>query len=111
MDTLKIAYKILYGLEHKGKTDYMGAVISPAKLGVPEDKWLEVIQSLLAEGYVYGVKIQKDILGNQMVDIKTARITIKGAEYLHENSTMRKFAKIATDVIEIAADAAGIVKL
>lgn len=42
MDTPQIAYKILYSLEHKEKADYMGAVISPAKLGSQEDKWLEV---------------------------------------------------------------------
>lgn len=101
MDTLKIAYKILYSLEHKKQADYMGALIGPAKLDVSDSEWMDVIQSLLDEGYISGVKIKTDILGNQMVDIKNVRITMKGAEYLHENSAMRKFAKIATDVIEI----------
>ena len=84
MDTLKTAYKILYSLEHKKKADYM-----------------DVIRSLLDEGYIAGVKIQMDIIGNQMVDIENARITLKGAEYLRENGAMRKFAQIATDVISI----------
>lgn len=102
MNTLHIAYKILYSLEHDGKSDYMGKLISPAALDVPEDKWLEVLQTLLDEGYISGVKIGKDVLGNQYVDVKHAKITMKGAEYLSENSTMKKFAKIATDVITIA---------
>lgn len=101
MDTLKTAYKILYSLEHKKKADYMGKLISPAKLDVSEGEWLDVIRSLLDEGYIAGVKIQMDIIGNQMVDIENARITLKGAEYLRENGAMRKFAQIATDVISI----------
>lgn len=101
MDTLQIAYRILYELEHKEKADYMGWRISPAALNVDEDKWLEVLQTLLDEEYITGVKIGKDILGNQYADVKRAKITMKGAEYLSENSTMKKFAKIATNVITI----------
>ena len=101
MDTLQTAYKILYSLEHKKKADYMGVLISPAKLGVSEAEWLDVIQALLDEGYISGVKIQKDLLGDQMVDIEHARITLKGAEYLRDNSAMRKIAQVATDVISI----------
>ena len=98
MDTLQIAYKILYSLEHKEKADYMGQLVSPQKLDVPEDKWLEVLQTLQDEGYVTGAKISKDILGNQYIDVRKLRITLKGAEYLSENSTMKRLAKAATDV-------------
>lgn len=101
MDTLQIAYKILYSLEHKKKADYMGQIISPAALDVPADKWLDVLQTLLDEGYVSGARVGKDILGNQYADVKNIKITVKGAEYLSENSTMRKIAKVATDVITI----------
>ena len=101
MDTLKTAYKILYSLEHKKKADYMGELISPAKLDVSEGELLDVIRALRDEGDIAGVKIQMDIIGNQMVDIENARITLKGAEYLRENGAMRKFAQIATDVISI----------
>lgn len=101
MNTLQIAYKILYELEHKEKQDYMGQLISPAALKVEEDKWLEVLQSLLDENYISGVKIGKDVLGNQYVDVKNAKITMKGAEYLSENSAMKKFAQIATNVISV----------
>lgn len=102
MDTLKIAYKILYNLEHKKPSAYLGTMIGPAKLGVPEEKWLEVIRSLLDEQYIAGITIQEDILGHQMVDIENARITLKGAEYLHENSAMAKLGQLAANVIDIA---------
>lgn len=101
MDTLQTAYKILYSLEHKKKADYMGVLIGPEKLGVPEDKWLDVLRALLDDGYIAGVKLQQDILGNQMVDIENARITLKGAEYLRENSVMAKFAQAATNIISV----------
>ncbi len=101
MDTLQIAYKILHSLEYETKADYMGQLISPDRLDVPEDKWLEVLETLSDEGYISGVKVSKDILGNQYVDVKKAKITMKGAEYLKENSTMKKFGRIATDVITI----------
>lgn len=101
MDTLEIAYKILYSLETGKKADYMGKLISPEKLDVPEDKWLDVIQTLSDEGYISGVSFKNDILGRTKVDIAHARITVKGAEYLYENSTMKKIGKIATDVITV----------
>ena len=101
MDTLQIAYKILHSLETKKKADYMGTIISPQRLGIEDDEWLDVIRALLDEGYVAGISIKPDIIGNVNVDIRSARITLKGAEYLHENSAMRKLAKIATDVITI----------
>ena len=101
MNTLQTAYKILHSLETGKKADYMGVLISPEKLGVSEDEWLDVMRSLIEEGYISGVKITEDIIGNTHVDIESARITLKGAEYLHENSAMKKFAKVATDIIEI----------
>lgn len=99
MDTLKVAYKILYALEHRGSEKYTGQIISPAALGVPEDKWFEVMDTLIDEGYIAGVKIGKDILGERFADIEHAKITMKGAEYLSENGTMKKIAKIATNII------------
>lgn len=104
MDTLQIAYKILHSLETGKKADYMGKIIGPQALDVPEDKWLEVLKTLRDEGYISGVRISKDIVGDLRVDIKEAHITMKGAEYLHENSAMQKIAKVATDVIKVAAD-------
>lgn len=101
MNTLQIAYKILYSLEHKNKVDYMGQIIGPVALDVPEEEWLDVLQVLLEEGYISGAKIGKDILGNQYADIRNVKITLKGAQYLSENSAMKRCARVATDVITI----------
>lgn len=101
MDTLQIAYKILHSLETGKRAGYMGKLISPQALGIEDDKWLDVMQSLLDEGYIAGVKIRKDIRGNSIVNITSIRITLKGAEYLQENGVMRKIGRIATDVIQV----------
>lgn len=102
MNTLHAAYKILYGLEHKNKDTSISQVIGPEAIGISEEQWLDVVQALLDDEYIKDVKIYKDILGETNIDIKKCRITLKGAEYLRENSTMRKIAKAASDIITIA---------
>jgi len=101
--TLQNAYKVLYALEHGDKkARYKGEVISPAALDMDEEEWYEIIETLLDEGYITGIKLGTDILGDKYADIKKAKITLKGALYLQENSAFARFRKIATDVITIA---------
>ena len=64
---------------------------------------LETAYKILKEGYVRGVDISKNVLGETKVNIEEARITLKGAQYLHENSAMQKFMRIATNVITIGS--------
>lgn len=82
MNALETAYKILKNLESAKDVDYMGTLISPELLNVSDEEWLMVMRSLLEE----------------------ARITLKGAQYLHENSSMQKFMRIATNVITIGSN-------
>ena len=108
-DTLEIAYQILYNLEHKKKTEYMGTLISPEQLDADPEKWREVVESLVDEGYISGIRFWENICGEQKTDIEKAKITLKGAQYLKENSQMAKFGRIATNVITTAATTAGAV--
>lgn len=102
MNTLHIAYKILSGLESRNRDISVAAQIGPAALKLDEADWMEVMRTLVDEGYVAGVDIGTDILGQARADVKRARITMAGAEYLHENSAMKKIAKFASDVITVA---------
>lgn len=95
-NTLHVAYLILNALE-KGKN------ASPEALNVEEEKWYEVIETLLDEGYIKGVTVKKDIIGNRHVHLEDARITLQGATYLQENSAMVKIAKAIGTGVEIAA--------
>lgn len=103
MNTLETAYKILKNLESAKDVEYMGTLISPERLNVSDEEWLMVMKNLLEEGYVRGVDINKNVLGQTKVNIEEARITLKGAQYLHENSAMQKFMRIATNVITIGS--------
>ena len=103
MNTLETAYKILKNLESAKDVDYMGKLISHERLNVSDKEWLMVMRNLLEEGYVRGVEISKNVLGETRVDIEEARITLKGAQYFHENSSMQKFMRIATNVITIGS--------
>ncbi|WP_455010852.1 YjcQ family protein [Mogibacterium timidum] len=93
MNTLEAAYKILKNLESAKDVEYMGTLISPEHLNVSDEEWLMVMKNLLEEGYIRGVDISKNVLGE----------TKKGAQYLHENSAMQKFMRIATNVITIGS--------
>lgn len=101
MNTLKAAYRILNALEHKDRDRAMCAQIGPAAIGLEQADWLDVMTTLIEEGYISGVKISTDILGETTVDMRAAKITMKGAEYLHENSAMKKIADLAADVLSI----------
>lgn len=101
MNTLHAAYKILSKLEHKDRDLSISAQIGPAALGMEEADWLDVMHTLLDEGFIAGVEIKRDILGNTNVDMRRARITMTGAEYLHENSAMTKIAKAVSDIVTI----------
>lgn len=102
MSTLEAAYKILYALEHKGAPEYMGKILSPMALGIETWQYSDVIKTLLEESYITGVSFRENVIGEEEIDIKHARITLKGAQYLKENSAMALFAKTATNVISVA---------
>ena len=101
METLQIAYRILKGLESGKKNPYMGSMIGPAALDVDPEKWAEVMESLLEEGYIRGVVIRENILGEKVIDIENSKITLAGAQYLKENSMMKKIGDLVTNVISI----------
>lgn len=98
--TLEIAYKILYGLEHKSHNQSAAEVINPSTLKADPDKWLDVLETLSDEGYISGVSITEDITGETEVEYDHAKITLQGAQYLKENSAMRKIARAMGHLIQ-----------
>ena len=101
METLTIAYKILKGLEKK-KDRPTSEIISPAAVKADPQKWREVVESLLDEGYVKGIYFKENVLGETEVDMDKAKITFSGAQYLSENSMMKKIATALGDLIPAA---------
>lgn len=56
-------------------------------------------------GYIKGVSLSRSISGDMMVDAQNIRITLKGLEYLQENSIMQRIYKAAKGIKEIVPGA------
>ena len=56
-------------------------------------------------GYIEGARIGINIHGDYLFDGEDMQITIKGLEYLQENSIMRKTYKIIKGIKEIVPGA------
>ena len=102
MDNFKAVYKILSALEKAMDLPEFDIMeVGPEKLGVSAERWCRYIEMMADVGYIKGVSIHRDILGEICVDAKNIRITLKGLEYLQENSVMRKIYNAAKGITEI----------
>ena len=103
MDNFKAVYKILTALERAMDYPEFDAVqqIGQDALGVIPERWGRYIEMMVDVGYIKGASISRDILGETHVNVKDARITLKGLEYLQKNSIMRRLYQAAKGVKEI----------
>lgn len=102
MDNFKAVYKILSTLEQA--MDYPEFDMTPidAKhLGVSQERWNRYIEMMSDVGYVKGAEIQEYVTGDVDVDVSDMRITLKGLEYLQENSIMQKLYRTAKGIKEL----------
>ena len=104
MDNFKAIYRILKELDrHKGDEDFDVGCILPEALRVPETDWEQLMIELARAGYVNGVSYTK-ALGDKFPHLAypiAPRITLKGMEYLAENSMMQKAANLAKGIVDI----------
>lgn len=102
MDNFTIIYKILSALEKALDYDQCNPdMISADHLGITENRWKHYMIMLYEAGYIEGLKASRYIDDSVLVDVRNIRITLKGLEYLSENTTMKKAFKIAKGVADI----------
>ena len=102
MDNFKAVYKILSTLEKAmDYPEFDIEQIGADALDVSIERWKRYIEMLVDAGYIKNVPICKDITGGIHVNAKEARITLKGLEYLQENSIMQKLYKAAKGIIDV----------
>ena len=102
MDNFKIIYKILSVLEKSMDLENVDIErISSNNLGISQQRWNKYMEMLLDAGYIIGVTIQKYVTGETNVDAEDIRITLKGLEYLSENSIMQKMYKAAKGITDL----------
>ena len=101
MDNFTVIYKILKVLEKSmDYEEFDDRAISPEVLNVSKERRDKLLIEMQREGYITGLKVDNFIGTGKFIrePLKIA-ITIKGLEYLEENSFMKKAANTAKGVI------------
>lgn len=76
--------------------------ISKETLNLTEARWCRIIAMLVNEGYITGVEVWNSFdCGYPKVALSRPEITIKGLEYLEQNSLMKRAAEMAKGIKEI----------
>lgn len=90
MNNFDVIYKILKALERAMDYDELDMdMVSAERLKISENRLERIWEMLYREGYVEGVRVRygaKDV----MVVVSNPRITLKGIEYLQDNSFMKR---------------------
>lgn len=103
MDNFKIIYKILMELEQNmGNEQFSVESISAERLKLPFNRWEQLMIMMQDEGYIRGLVVARNISERyrHIVEPIFPEITIKGLEYLAENSFMGK----AKELLKMAGD-------
>lgn len=102
MDNFSVIYKILSALEKSmDLQEFDPERISPGALGVSKERWEKYIEMLADAGYIKGVSLKKYIDGKVVMNISDIRITLKGLEYLSENTIMQRMYKAAKGITDL----------
>ncbi len=102
MDNFRAVYKILSALEKAMDLPEFDIMqVGPEALGVSQERWSRYLEMMADVGYIKGVTFQANVLGETAANAKNIRITLKGLEYLQENSIMRKIYNAARGVVEV----------
>ena len=97
MDNFKVIYLILRILERAldGQVDTYD--LSPGCLGVSQKRRDHLLLMMQEAGYISGVQVIRAI-GMEDVRVDNIHITLKGLEYLEENSLMKKACRMLKDI-------------
>lgn len=92
MDDFRIIYKILRILQNSmDLEEFDRNSISAEVLGLSTPKWSRIMIMLLDAGYITGAETWYDMrCGCKSVMLSGTELTLKGLEYLEENSLMKK---------------------
>ena len=102
MDDFKTIYKILKILQKAmDYEEFDISEISAENLKISEPRRSCLIEMLVKEEYVQGVTVKRSVSNDVFVNFSTPRITLKGLEYLNENSLMKKAANLAKGIREM----------
>ncbi len=102
MDDFRLIYKILRILQKSMDCEeFDRETLLAERLGLTEPKWSRIMAMLLNEGYISGGQTWNAMdCGYPRVALGRPEITLKGLEYLEDNSLMKKAANLAKGIKE-----------
>ncbi len=104
MDNFKIIYRILRYLEQALDCEELDpAPISHTALGITRERWEQLLIMLQESGYIDGIVCVRTMSSDRahITEPIHPRITLKGLEYLAENSLMKKAGDLLRGVIDV----------
>ena len=91
MDNFKVIYKILRSLEkNMGNDEFDIKSVSAERMNISFERWEQFLIMMQVEGYIKGLTSGLSSTYRHITEPIRPQITIKGLEYLAENSLMRK---------------------
>jgi hypothetical protein len=101
MDNFAIIYKILKALEKAMDYDEFDVdQISHTRLNISYQRWEKIMIMLSRSGYIEGIVYDQNLsdYSPKLEQPVTPVITLKGLEYLEENSLMKRAANIVKGI-------------
>ncbi|MCR5704439.1 MAG: YjcQ family protein [Eubacterium sp.] len=103
MDNFKVIYKILKVLEKAmDLEEFDKKLIGHQELELTEPRWNRIMAMMVSDGLIRGVDIRNTFdCDYPKATLIRPEITLKGLEYLEENSLMKKVADAAKGIKDI----------
>lgn len=103
MNNFTVIYKILKAIENSMDfEEFDSSLISPDALGISKERRDKLLIEMQKEGYISGVIVKKYVRSPAFIQEPICpSITIKGLEYLADNSMMKKAAEALKGIAEI----------
>ena len=102
MDNFKVIYKFLKYLESAlDFEEHDKERLKGGFYGVSDERFNSIIEMLYNDGYIQGLVIKRYTDGGSLVKVDKVKITLKGLEYLEENSMMRKIANAVKGIVDV----------
>lgn len=103
MEDFSVIYKILSALHKSMDCDEFDMdLISPERLGISRNRWMQIIRMLSDRGYVEDLVVRIGADGGFSFGCgPRPRLTLDGLEYLEENSLMKRAYRLAKGIKDV----------
>lgn len=104
MDDFQVIYRILRHLRKAMDFDEVDmAMVSHNALGITKQRWNKLLIQLYKNDYIENIRLQQWINEDEMHIIEPIEpsITLKGLEYLKENTMMKKAYNVAKGIKDL----------